>query len=116
MYFRSRTFLKDEEDDYYYRDGDFDYYINENYHVLDRDHNSPVSINIWSFHATIDLLKLTPYDSSNVVKTYMVSISTTSLMLRIALTPNQELPKLMIQWKRKMMLKRKRQIQISWSI
>ena len=55
MYFRSRTFLKDEEDDYYYRDGDFDYYINENYHVLDRDHNSPVSMNIWLFNVTIYL-------------------------------------------------------------
>ena len=40
-YFRSRTFLKDD-DNYYYRDGEFDYYINENYHVLDRNHDSPV--------------------------------------------------------------------------
>ena len=42
-YFRSRTFLKDD-DNYYYRDGEFDYYINENYHVLDRNHDSPVKL------------------------------------------------------------------------
>ena len=52
-YFRSRTFLKDD-DNYYYRDGEFDYYINENYHVLDRNHDSPVKmISIHDLEVTV---------------------------------------------------------------